>query len=44
MKKRLQFWIAVLIWIIPILIFANLITLLYLAINFDSIVARFIGS
>ncbi len=36
--------IAVLIWIVPILIFANLITLLYLAIHFDSIVARFIGS
>ncbi len=36
--------IAVLIWIVPILVFANLITLLYLAINFDSIVARFIGS
>ena len=36
--------IAVLIWIVPILIFANLITLLYLAINFDSIVARFLGS
>ncbi len=33
-------WI-VLLWILPILIFANLATLLYLAIHFDQILARF---
>lgn len=36
--------IAALIWLIPTLAFANLSMLLYVAINFDGIVARFIGS
>ena len=36
--------IAVLIWLIPILAFANLSMLLYVAVNFDSIVARFAGT
>ena len=31
------------IWLIPILIYANLIVLLYLALNFDSIVAKLLG-
>jgi hypothetical protein len=32
--------VAVLIWILPVLIYANQVTLLYFAVNFDSIVAR----
>ena len=35
---------AVLIWLIPTLVFANLSFLLYVAINFDSIVVKFLGS
>ena len=35
---------AALIWTVPTLVFANLSMLLYLAVNFDSIVARFLGS
>ena len=31
------------IWLIPILIYANLAVLLYLAINFDSIVTKLLG-
>ncbi len=32
-----------LIWLLPILIYANLATLLYLALNYDSIIAWLIG-
>ncbi len=32
-----------LIWLVPILIYANLVVLLYLAINFDSIVTKLVG-
>ena len=32
-----------LIWLVPILIYANLMVLLYLAINFDSLVANMLG-
>ena len=32
-----------LIWLVPILIYANLVVLLYLAINFDSIVTKLLG-
>ncbi len=31
------------IWLIPILIYANLVVLLYLALNFNSIVAKLLG-
>ena len=31
------------IWLIPILIYANLVVLLYLALNFDSIVTKLLG-
>ena len=31
-----------LIWLVPVLIFANLATLLYLALNYDSLVSHFI--
>lgn len=34
--------LVMLLWFIPILIFANLATLLYLALNYDSIIAHFI--
>lgn len=36
--------IAALLWLIPTLAFANLSILLYVAVNFDSIVVRFLGS
>jgi hypothetical protein len=36
--------IAVLIWLIPTLAFANLSMLLYVAVNFDSIVFKFVSS
>ena len=32
-----------LIWLVPILIYANLVVLLYLAIHFDSIVTKLLG-
>ena len=35
--------VAVLIWLLPTLVFANLSILLYVALNFDTIVAKFIG-
>ncbi len=35
--------LVALIWLIPILIYANLVVLLYLAINFDSIVTKLLG-
>lgn len=35
--------LVALIWLLPTLAFANLSILLYLAINFDSLAARFIG-
>ena len=35
-------WVA-LIWLVPVLIYANLVVLLYLAINFDSIVTKLLG-
>jgi hypothetical protein len=34
---------AVLAWLVPILLFANLATLLYVAIHFEALVARFVG-
>ena len=35
--------LAAAIWLIPILIYANLVVLLYLALNFDCIVAKLLG-
>lgn len=35
--------IALLLWVVPVLLFANLATLLYVAIHFDSLVARFVA-
>jgi hypothetical protein len=35
--------IAVLAWLIPVLLFANLATLLYVAIHFEALVARFVS-
>jgi hypothetical protein len=35
--------LALLLWLVPILAFANLATLLYFAIHYDSLVARFLG-
>jgi len=35
-------WIA-LLWLVPVLIYANLAVLLYVAIHFDSIVAKLLG-
>lgn len=35
--------LAVLLWLLPALAFANLATLLYFAIHYDSIVARFLA-
>ena len=35
--------VIALIWIVPILIYANLVVLLYLAINFESIVTKLLG-
>lgn len=35
--------LALAFWIVPLIIFANLITLLYLAMNYDSIVARLLS-
>ncbi len=35
--------VIALIWLVPILIYANLVVLLYLAINFDSIVTKLLG-
>lgn len=35
--------LAVLLWLLPTLAFANLATLLYFAIHYDAIVARFLG-
>ena len=35
--------LVALIWLVPILIYANLVVLLYLAINFDSIVTKLLG-
>ena len=32
-----------LLWLVPILVYANLVVLLYLAINFESIVAKLLG-
>ena len=34
--------LVVLLWLLPVLAFANLATLLYLAIHYDSIVAKFV--
>lgn len=36
-------WVTLLIWLIPMLTFANLATLLYLGLHFDSIVGLFLG-
>lgn len=35
-----SFWILAL-WLVPIILFANLATLLYIAMNYDSLVSRF---
>lgn len=35
--------IAVLLWFVPVLLFANLATLLYISIHFESLVARFLS-
>ena len=35
--------VVMLIWIVPVLIYANLAILLYLAINFDSIATKLLG-
>ncbi len=35
--------LVALIWLVPILIYANLVVLLYLALNFDTIASRFLG-
>ena len=35
-------WVAA-IWLVPILIYANLVVLLYFALNFDSVVAKLLG-
>ena len=35
--------VVLLLWIVPVLINANLFTLLYFALNYDSLVAQFIG-
>jgi len=36
--------VAVLVWLIPTLLFANLSMLLYVAVNFDSLAARLLGA
>jgi hypothetical protein len=35
--------LAALAWLVPVLLFANLATLLYVAIHFEALVARFVG-
>ena len=35
--------VVALVWLVPTLIYANLVILLYVAINFDSIVAKLLG-
>lgn len=35
--------LVVLLWLVPLIAFANLATLLYFAINYDSIVAKFLN-
>jgi hypothetical protein len=35
-------WLVLALWFVPLLIFANLATLLYLALNYDSLISRFI--
>lgn len=35
--------LVVALWLVPVVVYANLATLLYVAIHFDSLVARFIG-
>ena len=35
--------LVALLWLVPILIYANLVVLLYLAINFESIVTKLLG-
>ena len=35
--------VVLLLWAVPMLIFANLATLLYLALNYQSIVAHFVS-
>jgi hypothetical protein len=36
-------WLVLVLWLLPILLFANLATLLYVAIHFDALVARFVA-
>ena len=36
-------FIIALIWLVPVLLFANLATLLYVAVHFESLVDRFVG-
>ncbi|MEO9964841.1 MAG: hypothetical protein ABJF11_03580 [Reichenbachiella sp.] len=35
--------LVLLLWLVPILVYANLAILLYIAMNYDSIVAHFVG-
>jgi hypothetical protein len=35
-------WLVLAFWFVPLLIFANLATLLYLALNYDSLVSHFL--
>ena len=35
--------LVALVWLVPTLIYANLVVLLYIALNFDSIVAKLLG-
>ncbi len=35
--------LVLMLWIVPILIFANLAIMLYVAMNYDSIIAHFVG-
>ena len=35
--------LVTLLWLVPILIYANLVVLLYIAINFESIVTKLLG-
>jgi hypothetical protein len=36
-------FVVALVWLVPVLLFANLATLLYVAIHFEALVARFAG-
>ena len=36
-------WLITLLWLLPILVFANLATLVYLALNYDALIAHFVS-